>query len=277
MRARSAGRMATAAAFAAALGVAASVATAAPAGGEAKAWPSTNKGLWPLGAFDKANLETPRPKPPWDITGAWTMKNEPATGGFNFIPLPKFKPEAQKIYDDYLKATAEGKAYRDDTAQCWPYGMPKWLTRVWPIEFMQYPTVIVGVQGLFNSVRQIYLDGRGHTDPDLLEPSYNGDSVARFEGDTLVIDTTGFEAKRHWITHGITLSDQLHIIERIRMAADRNSFTDELTMIDPVNWVGEWKNTKTYVRLHGQDVVESHCLPDLNEHIVGASEENQAR
>jgi len=258
-------------------GCALALAFAAPASAQPSAWPGTNKGLWPLGVFEKQNLEKPRPKAPWDMTGTWTMKNQPETGGFNFVPLPKFKPEAQRIYNEYLQATKEGKAYQDDTAACWPYGMPRWLTRVWPIQFMQYPTVIVAVQGLFNSVRQIYLDGRGHVDPDLLEETYNGDSVARWEGDTLVIDTVGFEAKRHWITHGITLSNQLHIVERIKMAADHQSFTDEITMIDPVNWEGEWKNTKTYVPVKGQDVVESSCLPDLNDNVVGAFKENQVR
>jgi hypothetical protein len=258
-------------------GGALALALALPAAAAPDTWPTTNKGVWPTGIFSKENLAKPRPKAPWDMTGTWTMKNQPETGGFNFIPLPKFKPNAQKIYDDYLKATEEGKAYRDDTAHCWPYGMPRWLTRVWPIQFMQYPTGIVAVQGLFNSVRQIYLDGRGHVDPDIIEPTYNGDSVGRFEGDTLVIDTIGFTAKRHWITHGITLSDQLHIIERIKMAKDHQSFTDEITMIDPVNWEGEWKNTKTYIPVKGQDVVESQCLPDLDDNIVGAFDENQTK
>ena len=259
------------------LSVLALAAPAAAATAPSGPWPGTNKGLWPMGVFEKENLAKPRPKAPWDMTGTWAMKNQPETGGFNFTPLPKFKPDAQKIYDEFLKATAEGKAFRDDTAQCWPYGMPRWLTRVWPIEFMQYPTVIVGIQGLFNSVRWVYMDGRGHVDPDLLEPTYNGDSIGRWEGDTLVIDTIGFEANKHWITHGITMSDQLHIIERIKMAPDHQSFTDEITMIDPVNWEGEWKNTKTYIPVKGQDATESSCLPDLNDNVVGAFKENQER
>jgi hypothetical protein len=257
-------------------GCALALALGGSATAQTKPWPGNNKGVWPMGLLDKENLEKPRAKAPWDMTGTWTMKMQPETGGFNFVPLPKFRPDAQKIYNDYLKATAEGKAYRDDTAHCWPYGMPRWMTRVWPIQFFQYPTGIVAVQGLFNSVRQIYLDGRGHVDPDLLEETYNGDSVGRWEGDTLVIDSTGFTAKRHWITHGITLSNQLRIIERIKMAADHKSFTDEFTMIDPVNWEGEWKNTKTYVPTK-VDVTESSCLPDLDDNVVGAFDENQAK
>ena len=90
----------------------AALSLAAPAAAAPAQWPSTNKGLWPLGVFEKENLEKPRPKAPWDMTGTWTMKNQPETGGFNFTPLPKFKPPAQKIYEEYLKATAEGNRSR---------------------------------------------------------------------------------------------------------------------------------------------------------------------
>jgi len=249
-----------------ALFTAGAIALFAATGANAQAVPS-NKGPWPYGIFDKENLAKPRPKAPFDMTGTWTMRNVPETGGFNFLPLPKFKPPAQKIYDEYLKATANGQAYRDDTAVCWPYGIPRWITRFWPINTMQYPTGIIAVQGLFNSVRWVYLDGRGHVDPDILTPSYNGDSVGRWEGDTLIIDTTGIEPSHHWITHGITLSGELHIIERIKMARDGETYTNEITMIDPVNWEGEWKNTKIFDRVKGEDPVESNCLPSGNDNI----------
>jgi hypothetical protein len=199
----------------AALAAAGNAAAASPA-----AWPPTNQGLWPLGILQKENLAKPHPKPSFDLTGTWTLKIEPATGGFNFLPLPKLKPEAQALYDAGQKANAEGKAFRDDTGACWPAGMPKWWTRVWPIQFMQYPTGIIAVQGLFNAGRWIYLDGRGHVDPEIGEPTYNGDSIGRWEGDTLVVDTTNFQSKRHWVMQGVPISDQFHIVERIKMAKD---------------------------------------------------------
>lgn len=238
------------------------------ADGKSDAWPKTEENLWSLGVFEKANLDKPRPKPPFDLTGTWLMTRDKSTGDFRFEPVPKLTPVAQAEFDANLKASLAGKSYKDDTGQCWPAGMPRWLTRVWPIELMQYPTVIVGIQGLFNAPRWIYLDGRGHANPDIAEPTYSGDSVGRFEGDTLVVDTVNVQSKHHWIQPGVPASEQLHIVERIRMSKDRQSFTDEVTMTDPVNWIGEWKNTKTYVLAKGQDVGESHCLPDTNDHIL---------
>ncbi len=240
-------------------------------------WPKTNDTLWPLGVFEKKNLNIRRPKAPFDLTGTWTLDRDPASGGFNFLPLPKLKPPAQALYDEGVKANAQGKAFMDDTGLCWPAGMPKWWTRVWPIQIMQYPTVIVGIQGLFNSTRSIYLDGRGHANPDLIEQTYNGDSVGRWEGDTLVVDTTDMQPKRHWVMQGIPTSDKFHIVERIRMAKNRQSFTVELIMTDPVNWEGEWRNTKRFKPVRGEDVVESHCLPDLNDNIVATHADHNQR
>jgi hypothetical protein len=241
------------------------------------AWPPTEQKLWPSGVFEKANLEKARPKPPFDLTGTWTLQVRPEDGGVNFLPLPKFTPKAQATYEEGLKANAEGKAYMDDPGLCWPAGMPRWLTRVWPIQFMQYPTVIVAIQGLYNAPRWIYLDGRGHANPDLVESTYSGDSVGRWEGSTLVVDTTNLETKHHWVIQGVPISEQFHIVERISMAKDGKSFTDELTMTDPENWEGEWKTTKRFVPVTGEDVAEVHCLPDANEHIIATHPEHNDR
>jgi hypothetical protein len=240
-------------------------------------WVKTDEKLWPLGMLEQENLAKKRPKAPFDLTGTWTLTRQPETGGFNFLPLPKLKPKAQALYDEGIKANAEGKAFMDDTGACWPAGMPKWWTRVWPIQIMQYPTGIVMIQGLFNAARWIYTDGRGHMNPELREPTYNGDSIGRWEGDTLVVDTVGFQPKRHWVMQGVPVSDQFHIVERIKMNPDKKAFTVELIMTDPENWEGEWRNTKQMGPVKGEDVVESHCLPDLNEHILATHAEHNER
>jgi hypothetical protein len=255
----------------------ATVSTAAPAQ-KAGSWPRTDEALWPLGALEKKDLDKPRPKAPFDLTGTWTVKVDPKDGGaLGFLPLPKLKPEAQALYDEGVRANAEGRAFRDDTGACWPFGMPKWWNRVWPIQFLQYPTMIVAIQGLENSVRWIYLDGRGHANPDLIEQTYNGDSVGRWVGDTLVVDTTNLQPKRHWVMQGIPVSDKFHIVEKIRMSKTHRSFTVELIMTDPENWEGEWRSTKTMVPAPAEDVVEGHCLPDLNEHIIATHPEHNDR
>lgn len=223
----------------------------------------------PLGALAPANLAKPRPKPPFDLTGTWIHAGGP-NNGFRFSPPAGFKltAAAQVQYDAAKKATAEGKVYHDDIGQCWPAGLPVIMTRVWPIAMVQAPTAIYMISGFMNSVRFVYLDGRSHTDPDVVVRSFNGESIGHWEKDTLVVDTTNFvDDPHHWVDTGIPASGELHIVERMRLVNNGANLDIEYTLSDPKNWEGEWKMTKRFRRVNNEDITEASCLPDLNEHM----------
>jgi hypothetical protein len=230
-----------------------------------------------LGALAPANIAKPRPKPPFDLTGAWLHGGESE----RFDPPAGFKltPEAQKHYDAAAQATKDGKIYRNDIGLCWPAGVPIMMTRVWPVAMIQLPTAIYMISELMNSMRIVYLDGRPHTDPDIAVRSFNGESIGHWEGDTLVIDTINFVDEHHWIHDrlGIPASDQLHIIERVKMENEGKRLAIEYTLSDPKNWVGEWKMTKHWNRVDDRDIAEVECLPDLNEHMPTVHSKDQVR
>jgi hypothetical protein len=223
----------------------------------------------PLGALAPANIAKPRPKPPFDLTGTW-LHSGGQNNGFRFSPPPGFKltPESQVHYDAAQKAAKEGKVYRDDIGQCWPAGLPVIMTRVWPIAMVQIPTAIYMVSGFMNSTRIIYLDGRKHTDPDVVIPSFNGESIGHWEGDALVVDTTGFVNDHHWMDTGVPATDALHIVERMRLIDKGATLEIEYTASDAKSWEGEWKWTKRWRRVDDTDITEASCLPDLNEHML---------
>ena len=230
-------------------------------------------------ALNPENLAKKRPKPPFDLTGAWQQDRKERNGvaqNFRFgVPAyPKFKAEAQKALEEGRKAAAEGKAYRDSIGQCYPAGLPMISTRVWPIGMVQLPTAILMIHAFMNSFRTVYLDGRQHTDPDILINTYNGESIGKWEGDTLVIDTVGFESDNHYIDSGIPVSDQPHIVERVKMI-DKDTLQFDYIMTDPENWEGEWKSTKFYSR-RNMDIPEVYCTPKLNERIT-ATQGNQVK
>ena len=234
----------------------------------------------PLGALSPANLNKPRPAPPFNLTGTWLHDN---SGGnsWRFIP-PTFKltPDAQEHYDASQRAAKEGKVYRDDIGQCLPAGMPLIMTRVWPIAMVQLPTVIYMTSAFMNSLRIIYLDGRPHSDPDIVVPSFNGESIGTWEGNTLVVDTKYFPGHHHWMDQGgasIPASDKLHIVERMRLTNNGRVLEIEYTMTDPKNWEGEWKMTKRWNRVDDVDITEVECWPDLNDHIRSTSSSSQIR
>ena len=228
----------------------------------------------PLSALAPENLTKARPKAPFDMTGDWFIQGGVAGFLFGRTPdvLPTLTPAAQKHFDAFTAATKANKVYRDDIGQCWPAGMPIIMTRVWPIAMIQLPTAVYMISEFMNSLRVIYLDGRQHTDPDVVVRTFNGESIGHWEGDTLVVDTRHFtDLDKHWVDQGIPASKDFRMIERYKLINNGNTLEGEWTLIDPQNWVGEWKGTRRWNRRTDHDIQEVTCLPDLNEHLQSTS------
>jgi hypothetical protein len=223
-----------------------------------------------LGALAPDNLNKPRPAPGFDLTGTWFVD---LSGGFaHFMfgpPYPKFGPEGREALREAPKAQARGETYRDAIGQCYPPGMPMLMTRVWPHAFIQLPTAIYIISGFNNSVRTIYLDGRGHSDPDLVVPSYNGESIGRWEGETLVVHTKYFEPDNHYIDQGIPISGSFELVERITMADGGTRMNVEYVLTDPEMWEGEWRSSKSYTRQDYTDINEANCILAYNANLPG--------
>jgi hypothetical protein len=218
----------------------------------------------PLSMLAEANLKAKRPKAGANFMGTWVIQRTATNGpppDWEFWPMPKLTAEGQKIYAEKLAADAAGKAYKDDAGACYPPGMPRFLTRVWPIQIFHLPSAIVMIQGFENQVRWIYLDGRPHADPDTTVASYNGDSIGHWEGDTLVIETVNLEPNHHWIQSGVPVGEDLRIIEKWKLTAGGKILEIQLTMTDPRYWEGEWVNTKRFNLRDDRDIYEVHCIP----------------
>jgi hypothetical protein len=234
-----------------------------------------------LSALAPANIAKARPKAPFDLTGNWFIDTSTSAEAWRFgPPYPKLTPAAQVHVDASQKATKEGKIYRDDIGQCWPAGLPLIMTRYWPMAMIQIPTAVYMVSGFMNSMRIVYLDGRKHTDPDIVVRTFNGESIGHWEGDTMVVDTTSFRGDHHWMDQGglsIPAGEKLHIVERIRLISGGKQLEIAYTMTDPDHWAGEWKSTKRFNRVDDEDIQEVSCLPDLNEHLQSTSSKTQVR
>jgi len=221
-----------------------------------------------LGALAPENLSKQRPAPPFDLTGTWFVDLSEGFGRFRFgPPYPEFIGQAKLDYEEGQRFSREGRPYRDAIGQCFPAGIPMIMTRVWPIAMVQLPTVIYMVSNFNNSFRQIFLDGRDYSNPDLVIYSYNGESIGHWEGDTLVVNTRYIETYNHYIDTGIPISEDYRVQERMRLVEDGEILEIEYIMTDPNNWVGEWRNTKQWLRVDYTDIGEVECLPDLNDNL----------
>jgi len=229
------------------------------------------------GALAPENLAKPRPKPPFNMTGTWFIDLRRSFSDFMFgPPYPQFYAAGQAAMRAAAAAAKAHKDYRNSIGECYPAGMPMIMTRVWPINIIQLPTLIEMVFGFTNSLRLIYLDGRPHTPFDLSIPTYNGESIGHWEGNTLVVDTKYFEPNQHWIDSGLPISDQFHIVERMTLLDQGKTLQIEYIMTDPKNWKGEWRSTKRWTREDYSDIPEVECLPNLNQNLPGTAEGNKA-
>jgi len=221
-----------------------------------------------LGALAPENLAADRPEPPFDLTGTWFV--DLSEGFANFLfgpPYPEFIGQTKLDFEEGQRAQAEGRPYRDAIGQCFPAGIPMIMTRVWPIAMVQLPTVIFMVSNFNNSFRQIYLDGRDYSDPELVIYTYNGESLGHWEGEELVVNTRYIETYNHFIDRGIPISEEFRVQERMRLLENGEVLEIEYIMTDPNGWVGEWRNTKQWLRVDETDIGEVECLPDLNDNL----------
>jgi len=225
------------------------------------------------GALDPAQLAKDWPAPPFDLTGTWAFRGEEEWGQnygvYEFKPHPKWTAKGQAFYDEYLAHARQGQRFGEPTAQCYPAGMPRLMTRYGSLMMMQYPTAIFMVSRLNNEYRAIWLDGRSREPEASRDRNWNGESLGHWEGDTLVVETTGFTDENHLIQQGVLAGDQLRIVERIQVINDGNTMVTEYVMTDPEHWEGEWRHVKFRDRILNADVREATCLPADNALLPG--------
>lgn len=151
-----------------------------------------------------------------------------------FSQVP-FQPWAESLYRYRLEHEVE------PYGRCKPSGGMRNMSIPYGIDIVPVPDeqrMYIFHTGGSHTFRTIYLDGRAH--PADLDPSYGGHSVGHWEGDTLVIDTVGFN-ERGWIdSRGIPNTTKLHLVERISRP-DFETLRYEMVVDDPGAYTATWQ------------------------------------
>jgi len=181
----------------------------------------------------------------------YTAKDEVATSiaGTWFAPRTEFNAflggaRNWSVTDKGKAASAVVDPKATTQKDCIPIGAPALM--FYPVAntiTVQKDRVVMKVDWL-DSERIVYLDGRKH--PAASETSLHGHSVGRWEGDTLVIDTTNFKEHAMGLTMSLPSSTQKHLVERLRLAQDGKGLIysgvieDPVYLAKPVEWSGQW-------------------------------------
>jgi hypothetical protein len=166
-------------------------------------------------------------------------------------PAPYQPWAAKKVLESYKK-----RGIDDPAAQCLPPGIPRTsILGLFPVQIVQTPQQVVILYEYMNTFRVIPIDAKH---PDDMVPTYMGDSVARWEGDTLVVDVTGFNDKTWLIGTGTFHTEALHVTERYtRISKDRINY--DITMEDPNVLTKPWEVHTSMMLREGTRIGEYAC------------------
>jgi hypothetical protein len=146
----------------------------------------------------------------------------------------------------------------DYGVHCLPWGYVRSWGTPYPAELVQKPEKLAILFEQNNMFHVVPTDGRDHSKN--LYPTWLGDSVGHWEGDTLVVDTIGFNGETWLDTQPERLtSDALHVVERFSRP-DYDHIQYEITASDPKMYTKPWKNTRVFVLMApGQELLEYSC------------------
>jgi hypothetical protein len=208
-----------------------------------------------------------------DFTGVWEIPlgggaarggaagGAARTGGGRAPAVaPSLTPEyAAKAEQARLAAKAED----NQSANCLPPGMPSIMGQPYPVEILMTPGQVTIVIEAYTQVRHIYTDGRPiPQDPD---PSFDGTSVGHWEGDTLVVETVGFED----VPRGISFphSDKMKIVERFKLS-DSDTLNVETTILDPLALTKPYPMGNRVFKRHRSWTISEYVCEENNRNFV---------
>ena len=169
---------------------------------------------------------------------------------------PNLKPWARAVMKrENDKVLAGGTPY-SWRASCMPSGVPGFITAaVEPIHFMQTPTQVTMIFSGDAQVRRVYLDVPHSAN---VKPSWYGESVGHYEGDTLVVDTIGLNDKTFVDNYRTPHSEKLHVVERYKLVNDGKTLQVTFRVEDPDTFYKPWSAIGNLRRVK-MPMHEEHC------------------
>jgi hypothetical protein len=208
-----------------------------------------------------------------NLAGVWNLQNTPQTRYLSntfFAQEPSMTPWAEKRFNAN-KPSFGPRAVEDSNdpvnpttvgaVGCFPPGVPRIYLQPFPLEVIQTPGRVILFYEFSHLVRQIFTDGRKHNTD--LGPTWMGDSIGAWDGDSLVVDTIGFNDKTWLDRVGHPHSEDLHVVEQIRRP-DHETLQIAVTIEDPKAYTKPASATLTYKLRPTWNISEMICEDNVN-------------
>ena len=175
-----------------------------------------------------------------------------ATGAQPTFPMgdansPLLQPWAREILRKHNAVVLSGKPAFPAQASCWPAGVPRFLLYpVQPVYFVQTPKEIVMTWQADHQIRHVWMNIPHSAN---LKPSWYGESIGHYEGDTLVVDTIGLNARTTVDGYETPHTEKLHVIERFRLINGGKALEVNVHVEDPGAFTAPWDAIQRYRRV----------------------------
>ena len=186
---------------------------------------------------------------PPDFSGVWLATSPRSAGGEN---RPALTARAQADLEAF-------DPLDDPVIRCVPPGFPRSGLIIYPFEIVQADEMVVFLYESFGMIRRIYMDGREL--PDYLPPAISGYSAGRWDGDELVVETTGV-APGLLSGGGIRQYGDVSVVERYRLVDEGRGLAADVTITVPETFVGPWTRSFTWELDADGMIFESICDPE---------------
>jgi hypothetical protein len=196
-----------------------------------------------------------------DLQGVWLIQGDHAALRTLDGKLPPMKPETAKAYAAHLAARKAGKPAFDTVQSCEPHGLPRILFAAFPIEVLQEPTQVTFIHEVHHMPRLVFLDAKLPKLDDL-DQNWMGFSAGHWEGDTLVVESAGFNDKTTLDAAGLPHSTEMQLTEHIKKL-DADTLEDVITINDPKAYTKAWSTRAVFKRQPGRRIQEYVCT-DVN-------------
>ena len=191
-----------------------------------------------------------------DLTGVWSIVKPPAVLKTVTGARPPLNPTGEALYEQRRAAAARGDRTFDGTSKCLPPGLPRLMLVNEPFEILQRDKAVYFVHELNRLPRRAYFGEPLPEDPD---PAYLGFSIARWDGDTLVIESSGFRDGTLLDDSGLPHSESLHLTERYELSKDGKKLQARFTIDDPKMFTQPWDAKAEYVKRRDYEISEQVC------------------
>ncbi len=201
-----------------------------------------------------------------DLSGIWSRLRDGAIAhgyeqyvldfGKSNSPMTPWAAAKYKVTGPKYAGNDPNNVLSDPVFSCYPPGVPRIYLYNFPVQVVQLPGQVLMLFEYDHFIRRIYTDGRPHDAEQ--GPLWMGDSIGKWEGDTLVVDTTNFNDKTFIDRVGRPHTGALHLVERIRRL-DPNLMEIAFTVDDPKAYTQPWGTKLIFEQKPDWKIMEHVC------------------